>query len=90
MKTKMYRLKVGERYCSLDTRMHEDGVAIPDVDRASAHVVRHINTANAIIARTHRLRDEVKGSMLADWPKFKPLLFDGRLEHEEFEVEEAK
>jgi hypothetical protein len=84
-KTKMYRLKVGEHYCSLNTHLHTEGVAIPDCSRRQAEVVEHVNTANAIIRRTHTLREDVKKSMLSDFVGFKPLLFEGMVEHEEFQ-----
>lgn len=87
----MYRLKVGDKYCSLNTNLHVDGVAIPDSpSREAAHVCEHVNTANAIIRRTNDLKGEIRGSMFAEWPKFKPVLFEGGVEHEEFLVEESE
>ncbi len=85
---KKYRLKVNAAYCSLNYEFHADGVAIPDTDLLGAHVCDHVNTANAIAKRTHELRDNVKKSMLSDWPKFKPLDFSGYVTTEEFLVDE--
>lgn len=91
MKTKSqkrYRLKVGDKYCTLDTYFHADGVAIPNSPNMEQGVViGHVNTAKAIIRRTHELRDHVKKSMLFDFPKFRPLLFDGSVMSEEFAVQ---
>lgn len=65
---KRYRLKVGDRYCTLNRHFHAEGVAIPDAaDIDGAAVINHSLTARAIILRTHKLQAEVAGSWRARW-----------------------
>lgn len=84
---KMFRVRVGDKYCSLNTDFHELGVAIPDTDLAGAHVFKTRVGAAYSIDRMHEARKKADGSMYPEFKGWTPLRFSGVLEVEEFQVE---
>lgn len=83
-----YRVKVGDRYCQLSTRYHEEGVLLPVAEPARVTAFRQLAPAIAAITRTVQLQAEVRQSLYAENPLFSPLLFPGQLDYEQFTVEE--
>lgn len=86
---KKYRLRLNGAYCSLNMKLSEKGVAIPDIPaeaRDSAAVFDTRQGADACIRRTTELQNEVRISMYASWEKFRVLDFIGTPEPEEFFV----
>jgi hypothetical protein len=76
-----YRAFVGDQWCVLDKQFHAKGVLIPTlVPMEKAALFDSKPTALTAIRRTEETAEKIRISSIADWPKFKPLLFKGRIE----------
>lgn len=90
-KTKMvkrFRVKMGNKYCSLNTDFHELGVSIPDTDVDGAHIFKTRVAAGNAIDRMQEARKKADTSMYPDFKGWAPLRFTGILEVEEFQTED--
>lgn len=84
---KRFRVKVGEKYCSLSRDFHELGTVHPDATQETAHVFHTSVMAGNCIERTASAQASIRTSLYPDSKLFDPLRFEGTPQIEEFHEE---
>ena len=86
---KRFRVKVGDKYCSLSHQFHELGTVHPDRTLETAHVFNTSVMAENCIERTVSAQASIRSSLYPNYKGFDPLRFEGIPAIEEFQIEEA-
>lgn len=84
---KRFRVKVGDKYCSLSRDFHELGTVHPDTTQDKAHVFNTSVMAQNCIERALSAQASIRTSLYPDCKLFDPLRFEGTPTIEEFQEE---